>query len=229
MFEMYATGRYAQTEILEHFTKRGLRGNGGRYGYYRYPRKGCGQVNVRKEKLEELFGKYLEQLEPKPEYVRFVRGIVEDNWNEKQAGSMAERGAMERQLEKLQGRKQRLVEFLVKGTLDEKTYKEQAEKIGAEIIVKQIELNEAEMEGFDIEAVLNFAEHLILNATRLWREADLNQKQRLQKVFFPGGMTFLNGEFGTTATCLFFNRLQAFEFQKSTLASPRGVEPLLPA
>ena len=85
------------------------------------------------------------------------------------------------------------------------------------------------MDGLDIEAVLNFAEHMIMNAPRLWREADIDQKQRLQKVFFPEGMSFHAGEFGTTATCLFFTDLQAAAFQKSTVASPRGVEPLLPA
>ena len=85
------------------------------------------------------------------------------------------------------------------------------------------------MEGLDIEAVLSFAEHLILNAPRLWKEASVDQKQRLQKVFFPEGITLLDTEFGTTATCLFFNDLQALQLQQSTLASPRGVEPLLPA
>ena len=97
------------------------RGNGGKYGYYRCPRKGCGEVNIRKEQLEELFGKYLERLKPKPEYVRLMRAILEDNWNEKQAGVTAERKAMEKQLEKLEERKHRLVEFLVEGTLDDKT------------------------------------------------------------------------------------------------------------
>ena len=201
-------------------------GNGGKYGYYRCPRKACRQVNTRKERLEGLFVKYLERLKPKPEYVGLLRGIIEDNWKEKQAGSIAERTAMEAQLEKLMGRKQRLVELLVASTLDESTYKEQVDKIEAEIIVRQIELNEAKMEGFDIEAVLNFAEHLILNASRLWREANIDQKQRLQKVFFPEGMTYLHKEFGTAATCLFFNHLQVSRPQKSTLVAPRGIEPL---
>ena len=201
-------------------------GNGGKYGYYRCPRKACRQVNTRKERLEGLFVKYLERLKPKPKYVGLLRGIIEDNWKEKQAGSIAERTAMEAQLEKLMGRKQRLVEFLVAGTLDESTYKEQVDSIEAEIIVKQIELNEAKMEGFDIEAVLNFAEHLILNASRLWSEANIDQKQRLQKVFFPEGMTYLHKEFGTAATCLFFNHLQVLRSQKSTLVAPRGIEPL---
>lgn len=120
------------------------------------------------------------------------------------------------------------MELLLEGTLDNKTYKAQADRLDAEIIVKRLELNEAEMEGFDIEAALNFAEGLILNAERLWIEANLDQKQRLQKVFFPEGMTFLNGNFGTTRTCLFFNHLQVLETPESNLA-PQGSVSTNPA
>ncbi len=56
-------------------------------------------------------------------------------------------------------------------------------------------LNDSEIEGFDVEALLNFAEWLIFRAERLWSEASFDQKQRLQQVFFPEGMTFLNGDF----------------------------------
>ena len=62
--------------------------------------------------------------------------------------------------------------------------------------------------------------HLILNASRLWREASIGQKQRLQKVFFPEGMTYLHKEFGTAATCLFFNHLQVLRSQKPTVVAP---------
>jgi hypothetical protein len=56
--------------------------------------------------------------------------------------------------------------------------------------------------------VLNFTEHVILNAARLWTEYNFNQKQRLQRVLFPEGVTFSEAGFGTTATCLMFNLLQ---------------------
>ena len=56
---------------------------------------------------------------------------------------------------------------------------------------------EATLEGYDVEGVLAFAEHVILNAARLWTEVSSDQKQRLQKVLFPEGVPFANGEFGT--------------------------------
>jgi hypothetical protein len=48
-----------------------------------------------------------------------------------------------------------------------------------------------------VEAVLNFAEHVILNATRLWTKLASDQIQQLQKVFFPQGVTFADGIYET--------------------------------
>ena len=44
---------------------------------------------------------------------------------------------------------------------------------------------DAKLESYDVEAVLNFAEHVLLNAARLWTEIPSDTKQRLQSVLFP--------------------------------------------
>ena len=70
--------------------------------------------------------------------------------------------------------------------------------------------------------VLAFAEHLLTNAARLWMEASLDQKQRLQSVFFPEGLRFDGERFGTAATCLAFKEFQVVEAEDDEVASPRG-------
>lgn len=70
-----------------------------------------------------------------------------------------------------------------------------------------MELRETKTTESDIEDVLNVAEHVILNASRLWVEFNLDQKQRFQQMLFPNGVTFLAGEIGTTATCSIFKLL----------------------
>ncbi len=55
---------------------------------------------------------------------------------------------------------------------------------------------------------------------RLWLELSLDQKQRLQKVLFPGGLSFSSERgFGTAAISNVFNALQHFEGGKSSLAT----------
>ncbi len=69
---------------------------------------------------------------------------------------------------------------------------------------------------------------VILNAARLWTEFSSEQKQRLQKVLFPEGVSFESGEFRTAATCPLFKLLEQPEAEKSCLATLPGLEPGLP-
>jgi hypothetical protein len=50
-----------------------------------------------------------------------------------------------------------------------------------------------------VEGVVAFAQHVLANAARLWTGFSLDQKQRLQRVLFPEGVAYRDGEFGTAA------------------------------
>ena len=83
-------------------------------------------------------------------------------------------------------------------------------------------------DGYDVETVLKFAEHLIANAAEMWQKADLDQRQQLQQVLFPAGISFQNGKFRTAITCALFNVLESAGGKRDQLASPRGFEPPTP-
>jgi hypothetical protein len=90
----------------------------------------------------------------------------------------------------------------------------------------EIELNDAVLNQLDIEGVLAFAEHLLTNAARFWIELALEQKQQLQQVLFPEGISFDGEKFGTAVTCLAFKQLGENDGPKSGVASPTGFEPV---
>jgi hypothetical protein len=79
-----------------------------------------------------------------------------------------------------------------------------------------------------LEAVLNFAEQVFLNTARVWMEWNAEQKQRLQKVLFPQGMTFCDGIIGTAETCLVYRLIGNSGVEKARLATLPGIEPGLP-
>jgi hypothetical protein len=56
-----------------------------------------------------------------------------------------------------------------------------------------------ELEKFDAEGILAFAERVLPRASELWVQASLNQKQRLQQLFFPEGLAFDGKRFVRTA------------------------------
>ncbi len=193
------------------------------YPYYRCPNSQCKGVNARKEIVEKEFMLLLERLQPKPEYLRLFTEIVLDVWRGKQADALLQRAAIEKQLAALKERKEQLIEaFVYQGAIDKATFQDQLDKLKEEMTLAEIELNEARLEELDVEAVLTFSQYVFLNAGRLWAEASLDQKQRLQGVLFSGGVTFSNGTFGTAKTCLAFNLLETPMPLKDDLVSPTG-------
>jgi hypothetical protein len=67
--------------------------------------------------------------------------------------------------------------------------------------------------------ILAFAEHLIANLAVIWLDADLRQRQAIQRAVFPAGLACDGQQFGTAATCLFFNRLQNMSRGPNDVAS----------
>ena len=91
----------------------------------------------------------------------------------------------------------------------------------------EMEERDAKLESYEAESVLSFAGHSILNAARLWAESSSDQKERLQRVFFPKGVAFADGEYGTAEICLFFNMISKNGDEKTSLATLSGIEPEL--
>ncbi len=112
-----------------------------------------------------------------------------DVWRNKRADATNHIAAINRQLDDLRRRKDKLDDvFIFKAAIDQTTYERQRNKLNEEIAEAEMAAHETKLEELDIEAVVNFSQHVLLNAARLWTIFSLDQKQRLQKVIFrePG-------------------------------------------
>src|SRR5215469_18652203 len=98
-------------------------------------------------------------------------------------------------------------------------------KLTEELILAEMELREAQADEIEIEAVLDFAQMVLLNASNLWKAASSEQKQRLQQVLFPEGVTYSEGNYRTALTCLLFSGLQQKAVKKECLVALPGIEP----
>ena len=136
---------------------------------------------------------------------------------------------MKHHLEELNQRKDRLEEaFIEEKAIDRETYQRRHDKLNEQIMLAEMEERDAKLETYDVEGVLAFAGHVILNAARLWTEFSSDQKQRLQKVLFPQGVTFAKGIYRTPEMCLFFKLIPTNAEEKTNLATLPGIEPGLP-
>jgi len=133
---------------------------------------------------------------------------------------------IQRRLGDLRVRKDRLVEaFVYRRTIDQATYQAQLDKLNEDLTLTEMEERDAGLDELDIQAAVNFAEYVLLNAARLWSESLLNQKQRLQQVLFPKGVQFSEGVCRTSETSLVFFDLQRERSEKECLVALPGIEP----
>jgi site-specific DNA recombinase len=206
-------------------------GKNQRYAYYHCPPKAhCHRPNIPRQKLDDNFLALLERLRPRPEFLALFRRIVLDVWKTRKQDFAAQRSAAEKILIDLKRRKEQLVEaFVFQKAIDQTTYQQHLDRISEAMALAELDRNAKRKDELDIEAVLDFAERVALNAARLWLEADLPQRQRFQSLLFPEGLQVTEGGFRTTVTCSFFEELRRFVPLEERVVAHTGFEPVLPA
>jgi site-specific DNA recombinase len=203
------------------------KGHGGRYAYYHCRGGKCRAVNIKKAKLEGLFVKELERLQPTPGFMRLVKDSILRVWHERKAAVRQEADDMERRVKTLQAKLDKLDEaFLYEEKIDQDTYDRQRDRLREQLTLAQIDRHTSELEELDVEGILAFAEHILPRASDLWIQATLEQRQRLQRLFFPDGIAFDGKELvRTSVTASAFSELAQIQGVESGLVDQAGIEP----
>lgn len=147
-------------------------------------------------------------MQPTAGYVRLVTDQVLQVWRTLKADVLERATRIDRQLRAVQAKIDRLDEaFLYAQTIDLESYGRQRDKLRQEQTLARIEQHAEQLEELDVEGILGFAERVLPNAADLWVHASLDQKQRLQQLFFPDGIVFDGAQkrfTRTAATASFF-------------------------
>jgi site-specific DNA recombinase len=211
---------------------RGLTGSWskGRMHYYAYYhcRPGCRGLNVAKAKLEGLFVDELARLQPSAGYMRLLKDSVVKVWKERQSAVQSDLHAAEQSRQKLQKKLDRLDEaFLFERSIDIDTYDRHADRVREQMTLLKIDEHTSKLEEMDVEGILAFAERVLPRAADLWVQASLDQRQRLQQLFFPQGVAFDgNGFVGTAVTAPAFSYLRPAEGGGERMVDQTGIEPV---
>ena len=136
------------------------------------------------------------------------------------------RPILEKQIAKLEERKRRLVDaYVYEQTIDKQTYSQELARVSQDLTLVKVEHHGNEVDGLDVEAVLEFAEYVVLNSRRLWEEFPLDLRRRMQKVLFPEGLVYDGEAFRTPVTCLFFRDLERSEREEYEVVARTGFKP----
>jgi hypothetical protein len=99
------------------------------------------------------------------------------------------------------------------------------DRLNEVVTLAEMEAEDARLDQLDVEAAVEFAQYVLLNAARIWSESIPEQKQRLQKLIFPAGVLFAEGAYRTTATSMIFFELEEFAHTSERLVALPGIEP----
>jgi hypothetical protein len=147
------------------------------------------------------------------------------NLKARKAAVREELANAERAAKAIQDRLDRLDEaFLFERSVDIDTYDRHAEKLREELTLARIDRHSGLLEELDVEGILAFAERVLPRAADLWVQASLDQRQRFQQLFFPGGIAFDGKRLVRTgATAPAFSYLREIENENE-----RSVDQIFP-
>ena len=199
-----------------------------RYQYYHCRDSGCGFGNVRTDALHAQFVDLLASVQPQRGTVDLFREIVSDVWKDGKEISAKERRRLKRRLGSLEEKRARANDLLLARTLPDTEYRKVIEDVRRQIVEVHTGLAELGDGQSDTKACIEHCQHMLLNASDLWQNADLDLRQRFQNFVFPKGIEYFNGSFGTPTTSIVFSLLQGDNAAESNMATPTGIEPVLP-
>ena len=193
------------------------------YAYYNCPDH---HTKAPKEKLEEAFEDLLEQLAPSPELLAAFREIIVEKWEERRSTARETAQRISRQLTEIQKKQDRLFDaFVYRQAIPEETYRREIEQLKEREALLRMQRNESEVEEYDLDATLAFAESVAINAKSLWKHLEINERRRFQDVLFPEGLTFDGESYSNTRMCFLFNDLRAESASVAQVVSPTGLDP----
>lgn len=203
------------------------KGRSKHYSYYHCYTQGCGFRNISTEKMERGFIEILDSMKPSEEMTKLFMRIVKEVYDFKQKEQQSRRRELEREIEELKQRKQKIVDKAIDDILDKETYLEQKE-----LIEKQTRIVGARLEKLssqlmnNLDECLDYCGYFFTNITELWVGGDIDLKQRFQYILFPNGIYYDGDEFiGTEEKSCIFQLLEAGTRRTSTLAPREGLEP----
>jgi site-specific DNA recombinase len=184
---------------LKHFLKcencgkymRGYKAKKNQQFYYKCGTIGCA-CNKRSEYLHEQFkeilDKYIVNIDEQklPILKQAMLGIFERN----NATNLDTKSELQSQLKEVNKKLERLEERYVNEEMSREIFEKFHKKLKLEKDEIEANLNKPEINASNPEKAIEIALHLATKLNTLWDSSDYHQKQKLQNLVFPEGMTY---------------------------------------
>ena len=151
---------------------------------------------------------------------------VKDVYNEKVTNKLNSQKQFQDKLIELKNKKSKLIDFKLDGTISEDDYRFKAEQLAEEIQEQEFRLRETGEIHNDLTKCLKYACKAVSNIDTLWKNGDLDLKQRLQRLIFPKGLMYFSNDFRTAEISSLFIKKDASLASYINMVPPSEFESL---
>ena len=202
-----------------------------KYPYYRCRSSECSFGSIRKEVLEGEFLDLLKRLKPSREFISHLHdAIIGAVAVDKEKNRQKTQDSLDR-IQLLEANKGKLRQaFIYDSVIDKETYVEEMDRLAEGILEIQISLDNMDELRNNIRPIIQHAGSVLLECDDLWLNGSSQKKIKLQTALFPSAVLFTGTLWVRTPS----NPDQVsiydiFQTDKCRMATPTGIEPVLPA
>lgn len=182
------------------FTGSYCTGRQAKYPYYHHSKQNCESAKfIPKKSFEELFVKYLNEINPTYNFEKAFREVVMDKWkNDYKQFSEMNKG-VQKEIEELKLKRQYIYELFESKTYTKEEFMAQREVVNQKIAQKEVLMLGKQIEGLNIDDALEHCFGFIRNTAETWLGLEKKPETRLlfQNLMFDENVIFSDGKFGT--------------------------------
>ena len=206
-------------------------GRSQKYPYYRCRSRTCSFGNVRKEHLEGAFLEFLTLLKPSASEALDFRRTLLSAWGEQVARRGRSIQSLTESARGLKTKQRQLRQaFIYDSIIDRDVFEDESTKLAEEMLEISAAIDLLERTPESITRLVDRAVKVLLVCDTRWRAGDITVKSRVQAALFPDGVCYSKtGGVRTALSSNPFNMYSALSTSKCRMATPTGIEPVLPA
>ncbi len=155
--------------------------------YHCHNHKGCPRFS--KQLIEDKYLKHLYSIQASPKALELYEKMVVEQYAEQTKTVLRQNDALKREVEAMESEKLKTISLTAKGIISEENGKIAIEDLDERINEKKCCLSDVSSDE-ELKEAWEFAKKFMLNIGDLWKDADLDLKQRIQCLTTPLGFVF---------------------------------------
>ncbi len=195
-------------------------------GHYRCT--DCRGININKNIVEPIFKAYIEALNFNSKTISIIKEALILNWESHRKKYEKELLSIEKRRVEIKQLQDKVVEKNINGVYSDKLAKSKLAEFEKELVDLNLETTKYAHPSVLTEELLNYSLQFLTGMTKKWEKLDIVPKHKLQKILFPDGIVYLNGNLTTPVKSCIVELNELVSVGNSTMVTPRGIEPRLP-